>query len=90
MAWLCVDRDGTEKISSGKPLRRSFKGVRILSALGCLCTGTYSKNNWNKWCNGWSTDKEDFIPFFGVILPKGSIEKLIGKKLTWKDEPVEI
>ena len=23
-------------------------------------------------------------------LPKGSIEKLIGKKLTWKDEPVEI
>lgn len=22
-------------------------------------------------------------------LPKGSIEKLIGKKLTWDDEPVE-
>lgn len=25
-----------------------------------------------------------------VKLPKGSIEKLIGKKLTWEDEPVEI
>jgi hypothetical protein len=24
------------------------------------------------------------------ILPKGSIEKLIGKKLTWEDEPVEL
>ena len=24
------------------------------------------------------------------ILDKGSIEKLIGKKLTWEDEPVEI
>ena len=25
-----------------------------------------------------------------VWLPKGSIEKLIGKKLTWEDEPVEL
>jgi len=25
-----------------------------------------------------------------VILPKGSIEKLIGRKLTWEDEPVEL
>lgn len=23
-------------------------------------------------------------------LPKGSIEKLIGKKLTWEDDPVEL
>jgi len=25
-----------------------------------------------------------------IRLPKGSIEKLIGKKLTWEDEPVEL
>lgn len=25
-----------------------------------------------------------------IELPKGSIEKLIGKKLTWEDEPLEI
>ena len=25
-----------------------------------------------------------------IELPKGSIEKLIGKKLTWEDEPVEL
>ena len=25
-----------------------------------------------------------------IKLPKGSIEKLIGKKLTWSDEPVKI
>lgn len=25
-----------------------------------------------------------------IELPKGSIEKLIGKKLTWDDQPVEI
>ena len=26
----------------------------------------------------------------GIKLPKGSIEKLIGKKLNWRDEPVEL
>ena len=26
----------------------------------------------------------------GFQLPKGSIKKLIGKELTWKDEPVEL
>lgn len=26
----------------------------------------------------------------GIELAKGSIEKLIGKKLTWEDEPVEL
>ena len=25
-----------------------------------------------------------------VELPKGSVEKLLGKKLSWKDEPVEL
>jgi len=32
------------------------------------------------------------IPSLGkyFILPNGSIEKLTGKKLTWKDEPIEI
>lgn len=29
--------------------------------------------------------ESDVIP-----LPKGSIEKLIGRKLTWEDEPVEL
>lgn len=26
----------------------------------------------------------------GISIPKGSIEKLICKKLTWDDEPIEI
>lgn len=25
-----------------------------------------------------------------IVLPKGSIKKLIGKDLTWEDEPVEL
>lgn len=34
---------------------------------------------------GYWTSDEDFIE-----LPKGSIKKLIGRTLTWEDEPVEI
>ena len=64
-----------KKISNSEPMRRQFKGKRILSAMWGMCIGNYSKNNWNKWCNGWSTDENDFLPFMGVIIPKGTIEK---------------
>lgn len=33
----------------------------------------------------WFINSEDYIS-----IPKGSIEKLIGRKLTWEDEPVEL
>jgi hypothetical protein len=88
--WVFVDKDGTEKISNSEPMRRQLKGKRILSVMWGMCTGTYSKNNWNKWCDGWSTDGKDFLPFMGVIIPKGTIEKIIGRKITWEDEPVEV
>lgn len=41
-------------------------------------------------------DTTDTIWLFGKdcidvkVLEKGSVEKLIGKKLTWEDEPVEL
>ena len=88
--WVSVDKDGTEKISNSEPMRRQFKGKRILSAMWGMFTGNYSKNNWNKWCNGYSNDEKDFLPFMGVIIPKGTIEKIIGRKITWEDEPVEV
>lgn len=64
MAWLAVDKDGTEYIYSDKPER--FKGV-------------------------WETSYyEAGDPMQGmVLLPKGSIKKLIGRDLTWEDEPVK-
>lgn len=37
---------------------------------------------------------DKFIPLYEysmyLVLPKGSIKKLIGKDLTWKDNPVEL
>ena len=32
----------------------------------------------------------DIIPRYNIPLPLGSIKKLIGRKLTWDDEPVEL
>lgn len=69
--WLCVDKDGTEKITNSRPIRRQYKGLRIISALWGMCTGHYSKNGWDRWCNGFSSDSNDFLPFLGVELPKG-------------------
>lgn len=59
MAWVAVDKDGTESIFEYAPI------------------GRY-KNYWDSY-----GDRD-------VVLPKGSIEKLIGRKLTWDDEPVEL
>lgn len=34
-----------------------------------------------------SSDSENYD---AIYLPKGTIEKIIGRKLTWDDDPVEI
>lgn len=39
------------------------------------------------WSNPYSSPGIETI---GIGLPDGSIEKLIEKKLTWNDEPVEL
>ena len=58
MAYLCVDKDGTELKFSKKPCR--YRGI--------------------EWVQ---------IPD-GEELPDGTIEKLIGRPLTWSDEPYEL
>lgn len=62
MAWVAVDKDGTEKIFSDycKPIRGYY-----IEHLG-------------KWIG------------IGIVVPKGTIKKLIGRELTWEDEPVEL
>lgn len=66
MAWIAVDKDGTEFIFEDCPVRYTeIWWPRLIPSNG----GTiqlYAK------------------------LPKGSIKKLIGRELTWEDEPVEI
>lgn len=70
MAWLAVNKNGTELITPGKPVRG--------------------------WCGHWEYSEEVYIESeqgnvsFEIELPKGSVYKLLGKELTWDDEPVEL
>jgi hypothetical protein len=61
MAYLAVDKDGSEKIYTHKPKRT---------------------NTLNYWIAPNVSAKL-------VELPQGSIKHLIGRELTWEDEPVE-
>lgn len=63
MAYLVVDKDGTESITLYSPIR-----IRKLGEWGI----SYEFGN-------------SFAE-----LPPGSIKKLIGRELTWDDEPVKI
>ena len=89
MAYIAVDKDGTEKVFNSIPIRRNQYGshVFIYSLLRHL---PYTKNQRNKWAAHWSTDEADPLPEGAIILPKGSIKKLIGRELTWEDNPVEL
>lgn len=63
MAWLAVDRDGTELYFYGKPKRLERKGEWVFN----------------------NQDMKD-----AYVLPKGAIERFLGRKVTWEDEPIEI
>lgn len=70
MAWLTVNKDGTEWIMPGKPVRG--------------------------WCGHWEYSEKVYVESeqgyvsIEIELPKGSVYKLLGKELTWDDEPVEL
>lgn len=49
-----------------------------------ICSTEPYRDIENLWCIENTSDSEI------VRLPKGSIEKLIGRKLTWNDMPVEL
>lgn len=84
MAWLSVDKDGTEKISIKKPKRFSPRGIWhcyhiVIYDFSRLESIIEFKDKIQK-------HKQTLVS----IIPKGTIEKLIGRELTWEDEPVEI
>ena len=79
--WLAKEKDGKEVIFKYKPHREMFTG------------------RWND--EKYHFLPKDEPNYYGVhhvvyehhnsriILPKGTIEKIIGKKLKWKDDPVK-
>lgn len=74
MAWIVRNKDGVLLISDNKPERVNLEDVGHLSY--------------------WSFNVEMLMDEFAdttfVKLPSISDELLIGKHITWEDEPVEI
>ena len=82
MAYVAVDEDGEEKYSNAE-----FKRVKEVQP-PCKYSFSYKADEIlpiGTWLFKWR-DKTNNM----MTLPKGSIEKLIGRKLTWEDEPVEL
>ena len=65
MAYLAVDKDGSEWVWNCRPLRNKYRGR-------------------------WESLYSEYGEYRCVKLPNGSIEKLIGKSMTWADEPYQM
>lgn len=89
MAWLVVDKDGTERIFNFKPSR----GYKHLPIDRSIAEKELDDDIWYSTCC--NVDEDGYLLFdsdldctVGVDLPKGTIKTLIGRNLTWEDEPV--
>lgn len=82
MAWVAVDYNGREHIFASCPIRSNIYDNEM-SILGNPFGDFEYKTKELKWLI------EDY-PDDRVSLPNGSINKLIGRELSWNDEPVEL
>ena len=98
MSYLCVNKNGQELICPDKPVRLGFIKVRCSDLKnGFYLERAYSwdankikKEDLSYWDCSEVCSCEDFRSFLECELPSGSIERLIGKVLTWEDEPVKL
>ncbi|MEI6692055.1 MAG: hypothetical protein WCL43_04985 [Chlorobium sp.] len=77
MPWLAVSKNGQECICSDRLSRKD--------ASEFLIPGFLNERENHMHGYWYSRDGGEII-----ILPKGSIRKLIGRDLTWNDEPVKL
>lgn len=103
MAWLAVNKDGTELICKNKPKRwATIEKVSIWSDkkfLTPLDIYDYDRiiregKDLKEYMSYWTdiTEYKDGAPINAteIELPKGTIYKLLGVNLTWNDEPFEL
>jgi len=77
MAYVAVTEYGAEKMFHNKPTRQKAGGKGY----------DYWQDDevyWEVRCH--TTCADDY----SISLPKGTIKKLIGREMTWEDEPVKI
>lgn len=89
MTWLAVNKDGSEVCSNNKLFKHHEVTTELIEAFGKEYEHFFKEED--QWCDSFSNEYYYTVPKFrGVVLPKGTINKLIGRELTWNDEPVEI
>lgn len=86
MAWLAVNKDGSEVI--GNSLIKAY----YTNKNSLVLKGDYFNMDENKYTHYVDPyyNPDEGVEDVSIVLPTGTIEKLIGRKLTWQDEPVEI
>lgn len=90
MSWLAVDKDGTEAVFRRKPKRIKTTNKWNDAVEKFICEGRlYPSNDGYEYHKNYGS-LQTIKQTTKSILPKGSIEKLIGKKLTWKCNPMKI
>lgn len=86
--WLAVNKDGSEVCSRNELFRHHEAATELVKRFGEGYEHCLKKED--HWCDDFSNGHYSVPRFWGVVLPKGTIKKLIGRELTWSDEPIKI
>lgn len=101
MAWIAVNKDGTEIISPNQPKRwcnleyKSLFGNRKTSYISdTISIERIRRDNPEMLCF-WIDYRDidsDFSPKtrMEIPIPKGTIKKIIGREMSWSDNPIFI
>ena len=96
LIWLAVQEDGRELISTNPDGLCRFSPSKFLADCEDEKRKVVSFDATQETCNIWienhdpnKTDKMGFAPHW-IYVPKGTIKRLIGRDLTWEDEPVKV
>lgn len=90
MAWLTVDKDGIEAVFRRKPKR-----IKTTNKWNDVVEKFVCEGRWYPSSSGYEYHEtygslQTIKQTTKSILPNGSIEKLIGKTLTWADDPYKL
>ena len=94
--WLAVYEDGREIISRNQeglqrfyPLKFRLGDSREINKIVSYDASKETCNIWIEYHSPEKLDKVQAIYPNWMFVPKGTIKKIIGRDLTWDDEPVK-
>ena len=102
--WVAVDSNGDERITSNEEGFQRFspslyhrkydmsvhqEHLEEVRKVISFNDTVLEYDHWIEYHDPGTAPKTGYLPSW-IYLPKGSIEKLLGRKLTWEDEPVKI